>query len=67
MTTVEWDHDYRKMADRLGVLVLNLDEQWLISSTGNGNAAFCFSGFLVVITSVMERSFPHYFTTSFHT
>src|SRR5471032_1855180 len=40
---------------------------WSISSTGNGYGAFCFLGFLVVITSVMEFPFRYYFMTSLHT
>ncbi|WP_228536346.1 hypothetical protein, partial [Noviherbaspirillum malthae] len=36
-------------------------------STGNGGGAFCFLGFLVVITSVMEHPFRHYFMTPLYT
>ena len=40
---------------------------WSIKPTGKGYAAICFLRFFVVITSVMEQSFRHYFMTPFHT
>jgi hypothetical protein len=38
---------------------------WSISSTGMTLGAFCFFGFFVVITSVMEFPFRYYFMTLF--